>query len=111
MVLYLCSMKRRYIALKNLVLNGESFPVGRVIPHNKLKYLSEQDKKFVHIQDFSTVQLPFNYGLIFLSTEFPHPQYHEEESLECILKRLKCEMKRDCKRAKIFDKSFDKTFE
>ena len=91
-------MKRRYVVIrpfKNDVLGN--LTVGRVIKHRELKYVPRGDiEKNVFIQDYNQVVLPFNYGLIFLSTEFPHPEGGKEETREEMLERLMCEMKKCC---------------
>lgn len=51
------------------------YTVGQILPHNKLKFLTKEEiDKNLYIQDFKNIRLPFNYGLIFKSTEFPHPK-------------------------------------
>lgn len=91
-------MKRRYVAIrpfKNITLG--KVKVGRVIKHKELKHLSREEiSKYIYIQDFSDVVLPFNFGLIFLSKEFPHPEGEEEETREQVIERLICEMQKCC---------------
>lgn len=91
-------MKRRYIVIKpfiNKVLGRLN--IGRVILHKELKHLTNWDiEDKIYIQDFREVKLPFNYGLIFLSSEFQHPEGEEEETREEMIERLLCEMKKCC---------------
>ena len=92
-------MKRRYIVTKSFVNSTlGKLRVAYVVPHNKLKYLTEEEiTENIFIQDYSQVRLPFNWGLIFLSKEFPFQQYHEDETRECIEQRLLCEIVKTCK--------------
>lgn len=105
-------MKRKYIVLKPFKAHKNYSP-GDIIPHEELKFISrEAIKQNVYIQDFTDINLALNYGLIFLSTEYPFPEGVEEETREQIECRLQCEMiKCTPKFNRIFDDSFEFTFE
>ena len=105
-------MKKRYLLKKPMVVNGVRYFAGQEVPPSKLKDFSEKDFDNIYIQDFCNFKSPYNFGLIFLSKEFPHPQGNCSESEECMKKRLLCGMLIDCEKAiKIFDNIFDNTFE
>lgn len=105
-------MKKRYLLKKPIVINGVRYFAGQEVPPSILEDLSEKDFNNVYIQDFSNFKSVYNFGLIFLSKEFPHPQGNYTESEESMKKRLLCGMLIDCEMAiKIFDNTFDNTFE
>lgn len=90
-------MKRRYIVIKEFKNGGKTYSVGSVIPHRELKDIPRESiYKNVYIQDYNDIQLVINPGLIFKSTEYPFRQYYEEETLEAMEERLKCEMNNCC---------------
>lgn len=88
--------KRIYKAIKPIKLKHfRDFYIGEIIPHNMLRHIPKDVfKESVVVTNYTPHFTVENYGLIFLSKEYPFPETKKEETYCEMLERLRCE--NDC---------------
>ena len=86
-----------YIVLYGFKFGTRTFLRGEVLKESDVWNIPENYRKeFLYTRDFNKIELALNFGNIFLSKEYPFPEYHEAETREQVIKRLECEMKKCC---------------